>query len=189
MLREPGAWVQRARRRDPRLAPVRRSGATRHPVHRRRRRVGVRDRPDERDRAGVPGARPASACGGRRSRVGGARRRTARARRARRVRLAGRGSTGSGRGTQSVVRVVRDRRDARPATDDRRRRSRSASAGDVVVVPPGIHQVAGLRVPEGVTVRGEPGAALDGGGRAGARADRPAAGSRGSPSPAAPRAT
>ena len=41
-----------------------------------------------------------------------------------------------------------------------------ASAGDVVVVPTGIHQVAGIRVPEGVTVRGEPGAVLDGGGRA-----------------------
>jgi alpha-L-fucosidase len=41
-----------------------------------------------------------------------------------------------------------------------------ASAGDVVVVPSGIHQVAGLRVPERVTVRGEPGAAFDGGGRA-----------------------
>jgi parallel beta-helix repeat protein len=41
-----------------------------------------------------------------------------------------------------------------------------ASAGDVVVVPSGIHELAGMRVPEGVTVRGEPGAVLDGGGKA-----------------------
>ncbi|MGZ6974881.1 MAG: alpha-L-fucosidase [Acidimicrobiia bacterium] len=43
---------------------------------------------------------------------------------------------------------------------------RSATAGDVVAVPTGIHQVAGVQVPEGVTVRGEPGAVLDGGGSA-----------------------
>ncbi len=42
----------------------------------------------------------------------------------------------------------------------------AATADDVVVVPAGTHPVAGLRVPEGVTVRGEPGAVLDGGGRA-----------------------
>ncbi len=42
----------------------------------------------------------------------------------------------------------------------------AAAAGDVVVVPAGVHAVAGLRVPEGVTVRGEPGAVLDGGGKA-----------------------
>lgn len=42
----------------------------------------------------------------------------------------------------------------------------NAGAGDVVVVPAGVHRVAGVRVPEGVTVRGEPGAVLDGGGRA-----------------------
>jgi alpha-L-fucosidase len=41
----------------------------------------------------------------------------------------------------------------------------NASAGEVVVVPAGNHVVAGVRVPEGVTVRGEPGAAFDGGGR------------------------
>jgi alpha-L-fucosidase len=40
-----------------------------------------------------------------------------------------------------------------------------ASAGDVVIVPAGTHRVAGLRVPEGVTVQGEPGATLDGGGQ------------------------
>jgi alpha-L-fucosidase len=42
----------------------------------------------------------------------------------------------------------------------------AATFGDVVVVPAGIHRVAGLRVPEGVTVRGEAGAILDGAGRA-----------------------
>ncbi len=42
----------------------------------------------------------------------------------------------------------------------------SAAAGDVVVVPAGIHEVAGVRVPEGVTLSGEPGAVLDGAGRA-----------------------
>ncbi len=41
-----------------------------------------------------------------------------------------------------------------------------AAAGDVVRVPPGIYGVSGLRVPEGVTIRGEPGSVFDGGGRA-----------------------
>jgi parallel beta-helix repeat protein len=41
----------------------------------------------------------------------------------------------------------------------------SASAGEVVVIPAGTHLVAGVKVPERVTVRGEPGAILDGGGR------------------------
>ncbi len=41
-----------------------------------------------------------------------------------------------------------------------------ALPGDVVVYRPAIHEVAGIRVPEGVTVRGAPGAVLDGGGRA-----------------------
>jgi alpha-L-fucosidase len=41
----------------------------------------------------------------------------------------------------------------------------TARAGDVVTVPTGRHLVTGVRVPEGVTVRGASGATLDGGGR------------------------
>ncbi len=41
-----------------------------------------------------------------------------------------------------------------------------AQEGDVVTIPAGIHRVAGVKVPPGVTVRGESGATLDGHGDA-----------------------
>jgi alpha-L-fucosidase len=52
------------------------------------------------------------------------------------------------------------------AGDEIASRIAAAEEGDEVVVPSGIHTVAGVTVPEGVTVRGEPGSTLDGGGKA-----------------------
>jgi alpha-L-fucosidase len=52
----------------------------------------------------------------------------------------------------------------RLAADEISERIAAARAGDEVVVRSGVHDVSALKVPEGVTVRGEPGATLDGGG-------------------------
>jgi alpha-L-fucosidase len=69
--------------------------------------------------------------------------------------------TPAGGAVQAVVRTL-------PVVDGAAIAAQLASAteGDVVTIPAGTHRVAGVKVAPGVTVRGEPGATLDGHGAA-----------------------